>query len=151
MSRGVQVSRPRSRFFRANKSDQSIPSLDFIPCTGGEKRGGSRARAEGGEIGGEELENEKTRSADFGIFAFDMNLERSWVVSVPQLTTHWIKLILELVTGVKLVRGWCTSLGKKWISCLLSINIPTTATNHKTAEGPIKSSGGEASMWAVRV
>lgn len=53
--------------------------------------------------------------------------------------------------GVKLVRGWGNSLGKKWISCLLSINIPTTATNHKIAEGPIKQSSSEASTWAVRV
>lgn len=53
--------------------------------------------------------------------------------------------------SVKVVREWGNSLGKKWISCLLSINIPTTATNHKIAEGPIKQSGSEASMWAVRV
>lgn len=44
----------------------------------------------------------------------------------------------ELVAGVTPVRGWGHSLGKKWISCLLSINIPAAATNHKTAEGPIK-------------
>lgn len=53
--------------------------------------------------------------------------------------------------SVKVVREWGNSLGKKWISCLLSINIPTTATNHKIAEGPIKQSGSEASMWAVPV
>lgn len=53
--------------------------------------------------------------------------------------------------SVKVVREWGNSLGKKWISCLLSRNIPTTATNHKIAEGPIKQSGSEASMWAVRV
>lgn len=53
--------------------------------------------------------------------------------------------------SVKVVREWGNSLGKKWISCLLSINIPTTATNHKIAEGPIKQSGSKASMWAVRV
>lgn len=53
--------------------------------------------------------------------------------------------------GIKLVRRWGNSLGKKWISCLLSRNIPTTATNHKIAEGPIKQSSSEASMWAARV
>lgn len=52
------------------------------------------------------------------------------------------RLSLALGSGAKLQPfhwyAWGNSLGKKRISCLLSINIPTTATNHKTAEGPVK-------------
>lgn len=40
-----------------------------------------------------------------------------------------------------MAHGWDNSLGKKWISCLLSINVQPTAAHHKTAEGPVKKRG----------
>lgn len=93
-------------------------------------------QGEGAEAEGERTWKWQCASAELGCCGFDVKRQRRWVLSVP--STHGLRLILELVIGVKLVRGWGNSLGKKWISCLLSINIPTTATNHKTAEGPIK-------------
>lgn len=50
-------------------------------------------------------------SADLGWFGFDFQKQRNGVVSVPPI--QWLRLILELVTGVQLVRGWGNSLGKK--------------------------------------
>ena len=92
----------------------------------GRREGGAEPSWRGG-CGAGDLGNGNHASADLGVLGSDFERRRSWVVSV-----------LELVTGDQLVRCWGNSLGKKRIRCLLSINILTTATNHKTAEGPVK-------------
>lgn len=51
---------------------------------------------------------------------------------------YWFGVILELVMGVKLVCGWGNLLGKKWISCLLFINILIIVINYKIVERFIK-------------
>lgn len=105
--------------------------------------GGTEPKLRMGGSWGDALENGKCVSADFGFLGFDFKRrDAGWFrtptpfhLPPPRRRLRWI---LELVMGVKLARGWGNSLVKKRISCLLSINIPTTATSHKTAEGPIK-------------